>query len=254
MTKPFLLCMALLGTCATMLAADFWEQKEYTEWNEKQVRKLLFDSPWSKQIQVSLRGSGFTENLPPGVGGPTTPGTPGGPGGVEPGFPGQDQRGGVAGGVPQPGGGIGSDAGSQSIPVVIRWVSALPVKQALVQSSAVSGEGNQEQSKEFLNREETHYIVAVIGLPDGISRSLEDQDQLKTAARIERDKDGSPLNPEKVETRAQDGQTAVYFFFPRSEPITLEDKNVRFLFTLPELDVQREFKLRNMVYRDKLEI
>ena len=112
----------------------------------------------------------------------------------------------------------------------------------------------QWHAKEFLDREETHYIVAVIGLPDGISRSLEDQDQLKTAARIERDKDGSPLNPEKVETRAQDGQTAVYFFFPRSEPITLEDKNVRFLFTLPELDVQREFKLRNMVYRDKLEI
>ena len=255
MIKPFLLCMALVGTCATMLAADFWEQKEYTEWNEKQVRKLLFDSPWSKQIQVSLRGDGFSGSLPPGVGGPNTPGTRGTSGGVEPGFPGQDQRGGVAGGVPQAGGGIGdSDVGSRSIPLAIRWVSALPVKQALVQSSATSGVGNEDQSKQFLDREETHYIVAVIGLPDGISRSLQDENQLKTAARIERGKNGTPLNSEKVETREQDSQTAVYFFFPRREPITLEDKSVRFLFTLPELEVKREFKLRDMVYRDRLEI
>jgi hypothetical protein len=252
MTKPFLLCMALLGTCAAMLAADFWEQKEYTEWNEKEVRKLLLDSPWSKQIQVSLRGDSFTGTLPAGVGGPNTPRTPGG---AEPGFPGQDQRGGIAGGVPQAGGGIGdSDVGSRSIPLVIRWVSALPVKQALVQSSATGGEGNEGQSKQFLDREETHYIVAVVGLPDGISRSLRDENQLKTAARIERGKNGTPLNPEKVETRQQDSQTAVYFFFPRTEPISLEDKSVRFWFTLPELEVKREFKLQNMVYRDKLEI
>jgi hypothetical protein len=91
-------------------------------------------------------------------------------------------------------------------------------------------------------------------LPDGISRSLRDENQLKTAARIERGKNGTPLNPEKVETRQQDSQTAVYFFFPRTEPISLEDKSVRFWFTLPELEVKREFKLQNMVYRDKLEI
>jgi hypothetical protein len=259
MKKLLLLCMVLIGTSAAVIAADFWEKKEYSEWSEKEVRKVLFDSPWSRQVNVSLRGEGYS-GAPPVAGGPGGGPLPGGvPGGVGPG-PGQDQRGGVGGGGPRgaggplPGGGVGEpDMGSRSIPLLIRWQSALPVKQALVRASATP-EGGPEQTKQFLEREETHYVIAVVGLPDVVVMSMGNPDQLAKAARIDRGKNRSPLIPEKVEKQQQDRQVTLYFFFPRGEPIALEDKSVEFVLTLREFDAKRQFKLQDMVYRGELAI
>src|SRR5512137_959862 len=44
---------AVLALCAVLSNAadkDFWCSKPYTEWNEKEVQKLLKDSPWSRPI------------------------------------------------------------------------------------------------------------------------------------------------------------------------------------------------------------
>jgi hypothetical protein len=144
--------------------------------------------------------------------------------------------------------------GSRSIPLVIRWQSALPVKQALVRASATA-EGGSDQTKQFLDREETHYVIAVAGLPDVVVMSMgDDPNQLAKAARIDRGKNRSPLVPEKVEKQQQDRQVTLYFFFPRGEPITLEDKSVEFVLTLREFDAKRQFKLQDMVYRGELAI
>src|SRR5689334_16731678 len=71
-------------------AADFWTAKPFTEWNEKEVQKVLTDSPWVGK--VSMSGGG-----PP----PAVPGGGGGGGG---------KRGG--GGGPQGGDGGGADSGA----------------------------------------------------------------------------------------------------------------------------------------------
>ena len=54
----------LLFLCALyMWAADFWVTKPFTEWSDKEVAKLLSDSPWAAKTFVSAefgggRGSG----------------------------------------------------------------------------------------------------------------------------------------------------------------------------------------------------
>lgn len=35
------------GVAGVLVAADFWEQKPYTEWSEKEVARVLEDSPWA---------------------------------------------------------------------------------------------------------------------------------------------------------------------------------------------------------------
>ena len=31
-----------------LAAADFWEEKDFTAWSDKEVEKMLTDSPWAK--------------------------------------------------------------------------------------------------------------------------------------------------------------------------------------------------------------
>lgn len=43
-----LLGLVLLASTAAV-AADFWEKKKFTQWNEGEVKKLLTDSPWAHE-------------------------------------------------------------------------------------------------------------------------------------------------------------------------------------------------------------
>jgi len=48
----------LAGTA--LVAADFWEEKDFTTWSDQEVEKMLTDSPWAKQVR-SIVGGGRTE-------------------------------------------------------------------------------------------------------------------------------------------------------------------------------------------------
>ena len=49
----------LLFLCALcMWAADFWTTKPFTDWNEKEVQKVLTDSPWVGKVTMSTPGGG----------------------------------------------------------------------------------------------------------------------------------------------------------------------------------------------------
>ncbi len=41
------------GVLPPLVAQQFWEKKPYTEWSEKEVRRLLENSPWAQQVTVS---------------------------------------------------------------------------------------------------------------------------------------------------------------------------------------------------------
>src|SRR5436190_34514 len=49
----FLLVFAL-----SLWAADFWLSKPFTDWNDKDVDKMLHNSPWAKQIGVAVSSGG----------------------------------------------------------------------------------------------------------------------------------------------------------------------------------------------------
>ena len=51
-----------------LTAADFW-QKPYTEWSDKDVTKMMTDSPWAKSASVSMGGPGGGGAPPPAPGG-----------------------------------------------------------------------------------------------------------------------------------------------------------------------------------------
>ncbi len=37
-----------------LVAADFWEEQSFTEWSDKDVQKMLADSPWAQQVRIAV--------------------------------------------------------------------------------------------------------------------------------------------------------------------------------------------------------
>src|SRR5215203_4552745 len=114
--QPTMRC-ALAGTVAVLLAsaaliaADFWEDKDFTTWSPQQVEKMLSDSPWAKKATIvlgSLREGQASGGFSSGGAG----------------------FGGGGGGRDSDGGG-GEFSGVRRITVTVAWISALPVRQAI---------------------------------------------------------------------------------------------------------------------------
>ena len=83
------LATLLLLAAICVWAADFWTAKSYTDWNDKDIQKMLNDSPWAHKMTVELGGG------------------PGGPGG------GRGEAGGFGGaGAAEGGPGIAETAGA----------------------------------------------------------------------------------------------------------------------------------------------
>src|SRR5262245_46999504 len=90
-----------------LVAADFWQDKKFIHWSDKEVGKILNDSPWAKSISAPMEGMGGG-----GMGGGGGRGRGGGGGGGRGG--GMGGGGGLpeaGGGVEPGGGGLGGGAG-----------------------------------------------------------------------------------------------------------------------------------------------
>lgn len=92
MLKKFALALPLLASFAVyLLAANFWDTKPYTEWTDKEIQKVLEDSPWADRISVRTGQKGVVA---------------------------QDEA-------------KGAIMGELEVPVRLIWQSALPVKHAM---------------------------------------------------------------------------------------------------------------------------
>ena len=155
-----------------------------------------------------------------------------------------DGRGGGAAGM----GGVAGPGGAPTVRLVVRFVSALPVRQALMRARYGNEVGNSPEAAKVLSAPDPYYVVALAGLrhPPGDVQTVKE----KSALRV---KGKEPFGP--VQVWVENGM--VVLFFPREgHPVAVQDGEVEVQVRLPDLasPVRRSFKLKNMVYDGKLEI
>ncbi len=263
MRKAILLSgLALLGLALALAASDPWDKKPFQQWSEKDVERVLKNSPWAKSVSVILG--------PPTAGGGGGGGmgrTRGGrgAGGVGGGMDtGGEAAGGAGGGAMAGGGtadrGAGGASGTATMPgpsvtSIIRWQSAKPVKQALAKAKYGNEVDSVPQVKEALDRVETYYIIALTDLPRSLSRldPAQVQKALKdiTALTV---KGKDLLHPEIIQLVPGERSASLYFAFSRAKAITLEDKEVQFSTHIGPMEFKKKFKLQEMVFDGKLEL
>ena len=265
MSRILLRSMAIASLSAAALwAADFWESKSYTEWSEKEVATLMTNSPWSQKITVYMSGGraggggiGGAGGGGGRIGGGGAGGGGFGAGGISGGGGGGGGRrgGGGRGGGGRGGGGAGGGGGqAPSMSLFVRWFSSIPVKQAMVRSKYGSEAATAQEAIEYLARQETHYIVAVVGLPGRMAGFVQrNPDTLKENTVLKRKKK-EPINPDGVQVQSQEETANFFFMFPKTDALTVDDKEVEFIMKTQRFQVKRKFKLKSMVFNGELSL
>lgn len=223
-----------------LVAADFW-QKPYAGWSDKDVTKMMTNSPWAKSDSVSMGG--------PGGGAPAGP-PPGGGGGF----------GGGAPGGPQGGGGseFGPGAQGASAPtfdVVARWQSALPIRQAFVRLKFGAEADKSAEAGKLLQEEERPYEIVLSG-PMGMFLRGKPGDSAKALSEVSflSSKRTGEIKAAEIQVGKPGKEMDVVFAFPRSMPFVVDDKEVEFTTKLGASTLKYKFKLKDMVVNGKLEM
>ena len=243
---------AVVGIAAITVctyAADAWN-KDAAQWTAKDAERVLTDSPWAQQTSARFSLAADDEAPPP----PPLPSA---------------QQAGLAGPVNPPGvrwdGGVGRARGPDpTLNVLVRWDSALPVREALERSKDTSYQALAERAAK-------EYIITIAGLvPAGRYRSVgsaETQSRsddtidshnpermlegLMASSRLE-PRDKAPIQPDDAKLDASTG--TLHIFFPKTEPISISDKQVTFTTRFGALTIQKQFRLKDMRYRGDLEL
>jgi hypothetical protein len=245
--KKVLAGMFLLGAC--LYAADFWVAKPAAEWNDKELQKMMSNSPWAKPFSVPMSGPSTqfgnaqgTSGADPGTPAPISEGGGGGRGGG---------RGGGGGGGGASAAASAARGGGGSLDLVARWQSAMPMKQAFVRMKYGTQAAVSEEAKQTLERVEPGYMIIVSGNlrpfmrtnPEGFKKLVQDSTVLSVKGK-------DPVKLEMVDVNPQQ----IIFLFSKATPITLDDKEVDFTTKLADVVLKYKFKLKDMVVNGKLEI
>jgi len=217
------LATATLFAGAAAFAGDAWKDKPFESWDEKDVQKIMNDSPWAKKIQFGTAASGGAnpvfsatgdaahndQSINGGGGGPA--GDAGGP----------RNRNGNAGASGDPG------LGRETV-YVARWASARVIREAQARQSELSGKSPEETRKSLTNQPETYQIVVIGSDLRGFARA--DEAALKQATYLELKKSHEKLAPSRIQIiKAGNGMPgAVLFEFAKKsatgEPVIGADE------------------------------
>jgi hypothetical protein len=245
--------LACLASSVILLASQPWTGKDYMHWTTEDVQRILTASPWAQAASASFDTQATPDETPVA---PV-------PGAAQAGMAG---RNGASDGHWDGGVGRMPRGGVPSLQVIVRWDSALPIRQALVRSEP--GERSTAQVQK-------DYIITVLGLvPAGSYRSagrLETQstsDTLDSTGRDAHDPEEmleglmstsrlrahglAPIPPEDVKLDPATG--AIHLFFPRSSSITQSNKEITFTTRFGSMKIEKTFRLKDMVYQGKLEL
>jgi hypothetical protein len=214
---------------SVLVAADVWTAKPFTEWSDKDVLKVLQNSPWAREYSIAMSG---------GAGGADPSSGKAGKGGAQ---MAQDAGGGVAGGG--------------SVTLYIRWQSALPVKQAAVKLKFKGEATSSAEAKTFLEAPEQQYVVIVEGLNRGMVRG--DAGDIKKELMAQTEllvKGREPIKPVDFRLSGEGMRVNAVFAFPKTVPITVDDKEVEFDCKVGTFNVKQKFALKAMMFNGKLEL
>ena len=175
-----------------------------------------------------------------------------GGGGAMGGGGGMGTGGGMAGGGGMPGG--GGAAAPQMPKASVRWESAPVYREAMKKLKA---EGATDADVEGF------YVITVTGLRLGMGGRAGNSPTVEQLGRArERLKEMTSLvikgreriAPARVDGTPSPEGTTLRFYFPRSEEISLDDKEVLFETHMGPMELKTKFALKDMVVNGKLKL
>jgi hypothetical protein len=240
--------VAALIFTASLWAADFWQARPFNEWSDKETHRMIENSPWAKEFNITSapapsggrggkRGSPMNDTSSASLGDSTSPG---------PSDPGARNRNGDD---------TFGDLRNGPLPptLIIRWQTALPVKQAFVKLKYGSEAATSAEARKSLGAEDRVYAIAVSGLqpsmvqgsPERIKKDLIEHSSLSVKGKED-------IRPVEIQVARGSRLVDLYFLFPRAADLSVDDKEVEFSTKIESLVIKQRFRLKDMVVKGKL--
>lgn len=241
MTTATLRSIALCGLvlpAALLASGSGWKNKPFPNWDDDAVIRLVTDSPWAHAKSVNLdwvkpRDRPFDYKDVPG----TTP------------------NGTIKGGSPVGGIGVPKTSLPPRADLIIRWVSALPVRHATALYKLRADKLPNGRLNALIGAPPADYVVEIFGVPAVVAHLGAGVVELEAQRTSQlRTRSGRVINSNKVEIVPQGLTMSIQVHFPNTTPIDLKDDEVEFLTDLQIFHLHEKFKLSQMVYLDHLEL
>lgn len=164
------------------LVNDPWKEKDPQDWDQKDVQKILTDSPWSRQFQFGSAPDGSPRSATTAVGSAAHP-TVGSPDQLRPGAP----------------AGVSSDISPGMGPVTkftVSWHSSRTIREALLREKELSG-SLPDQARRDLAATYDVYEIPISG-PNLSVFGKENSDSLKAHSYLMLKSSKEKITPVKV--------------------------------------------------------
>lgn len=210
-------CVLPLSVTLLMAADPAWKSKPISEWSAEDAKEVLANSPWAKAAQ----GSAVTQRSEAQL----------------------RERGRMGGGASAGKRASGMESARLG-GIVVRWESALPVRTAELKAGEVGAPDWQGD----------YYAIAVYNVPglSGNQKFLAGELKRTAFLKLDGKKD---IRPSRVDVDlSADKLARVVYLFPRTVPITADDKRIGFVAQMGELSLAPYFITEEMQFQGKLEL
>ncbi len=232
-----MIAVAFLVTAAAY-ANDAWKDKDFQNWDQKDVQKILTDSPWSKKFELASGGSA-------GDGSMTRSNSVGSAAGSGTGSSG-DLSDRIAAAQREPG---------QAISVFVSWFSSRTIREAMARNKELAGTPRADARK-TLSDEPTTYEVAVSGRGLAVFGDIQ-EGNLKEHSYLSSRATKEKIAPaEVIVQRTQyDQPVAIIFEFAKSTPsgaptIAKNERGVEFVTQAGKIPIKIQFDLTKMTDKE----
>jgi hypothetical protein len=202
--KIFGVMAAVLFAAVVVYGADAWKDKDFEKWDQKDVDKILKDSPWSKAVQYGGGGSSAMEA-------PLS--TPGSDASHEGGNGGGNGRNGLSAS-----GGLGASQGmGAATNFFVRWYSSRTVREAMARQRELNGTPADEARKNLDTEIDTYEVLLQSSNLSIFGK--EGESSLKEHSYLMLKSNKDKIAPSKVTVLKGQGDrvAAVQFDFPRKK-------------------------------------
>ena len=222
-------------------ANDPWKEKDPQDWDQKDVQKILTDSPWSKQFQFGSTMDGALDSASTAVGSAAHPSV-GSPEGMRPGAPAQ-----VSSGL--------SPGMGPVTKFTVSWRSSRTVREALLREKELSGSLPDQARKDLAVKYDV-YEISISG-PNLNAFGKENAETLKAHSYLMLKSTKEKIAPVKVviQKTPSGNPVAILFDFPQKttagEPtIAPSEKSVEFGAKTGNLPLKVTFDISKMSTKD----
>lgn len=230
------------------MLATKWDQPEFPEWREEFVDKILTDSPWARPITVPFLFSSsarapLTASRFAQIGEPL---------GLPKGWPGDRQ--------PQPAETTRVDERAAppartEIYLTARWASAEPVRRAMALHRFGRRGLASPKAVALLEGNAKEYSLELAGFPAGmIPQGTKRFEAQLLASAVITWKGGNAIRAIAAEVPEHGNHLMATLSFPRSEQLSVADGSIEIFAQAGTMEVRQKFKLREMIYRGRLEL